>query len=931
MLDKLLELVYRITRHRAYLVVGLFVVLVVLSLIYIFPFPIRSSMLDLLPQNDPIINEYRDREKAINSIEYVTVALSIREGSALTEEQKKRELRAVAEELKPLLREIDEIETVSYQNQLSIPEQYRLIYSLNDNTIGKVEALEQEFDSHAGDLTLPGKDGGVGDSYTELLDDFDKTGMGEELDREKAKQWLTRLGDVNSEFLNRLEGLDRLSSLEEKTSTLISDLDQAWEQRRDSLVGEYFSGDNSTLLLLCRPTEPSSHNLEFSRTVTEKTKTTIRELKESPVYDETVMKVGLTGSFIINAERNDALKMDMLKTTIISSVGIMVAFFFALGSLFYSILIGFPLVVAVLFTMSWAKFSVNGFNLLSTFLPALVLGLSIDYGIHLLFRFTEERSNRESVTVAIKKTIQNQGKGIFLAALTTASVFAMLILSNSRGLVEMGIITSPGIMISFFVYLFLLPALLVVYQRWWGRREPVVLFDYRSKLRGLVDLMIKRRKTVLLLTLVISALALAGALQLRFQFTSTDVATEVESSRVEERVQGEFSGSNVNIGTSFIFFADSFGELERIGGELKELDVIRSVNSIRDFVPEGVEVRDDFLQKAEELPDLEAGLEGVKEEINSRDEYVERLESLVGDLSSAQFSMTLSSQSDLSVMINENIDQLLDVRGDLKGIDREEKLRTIDGLQQDLSYLDEQVTAARDVVEHMDNPKEIKDIFPEGLRSNYITDRGEYVMFAQVETRIYESKVLSEFIDEVENITDDYFGLPLIQSRLEDHIKRDFYVSSLFALLVIIFVLFRGIRDVRLATLATIPLFFGYLWMLGGMDVMGMNFNFINIIISPLLIGIGVDDGIHLIYRWQEEREEKSLREAILDGFSHTGLAVITTSVTTIAVFGSLLIARTPGLRILGLTALLGIGFAMVLSLTLLPVALFLAFHGDEK
>ncbi len=931
MLDKLLELVYRITRHRAYFVIGAFVALVIASLIYVFPFPIRSSMLELLPQNDPIINEYRNREDAINSIEYVTVALSIKEGSGLSEEEKKEELIAVAEELKPLLAEIDEIASVGYENKLSVPEKYRLIYSLTDRTLENVQELEGKLDSFASDVNLSGGGGNAGGSYTDLVNDFQETGMGEDLNKEKAKEWLARLEGVNSEFSDQLHALDELSELEASTSNLISELNQTWEERQESLAGEYFSNDFSTLLVLSRPTEPSSHNLEFSQVVTGKAKDAIRKLKDRPVYDEELMKVGLTGSFIMNAERNDALKMDMLKTTIISSVGIMVAFFFALGSLFYSVLIGFPLVVAVLFTMSWAKFSVNGFNLLTTFLPALVLGLSIDYGIHLLFRFAEERSNRVSVSVAVKKTIQNQGKGIFLAALTTAAVFAMLVLSSSRGLVEMGIITSPGIMISFFVYLFLLPALLVVYQRWWGRKKPMVLFDYRSKLRALVDFMIKWRKTVLFVTVVLSALALVGAFQLRFQFTSTDVATEVESSRVDERIQDEFSGSNVNVGTSFIFFADSLEELEGIGNELKELDVVRSVNSIRDFMPEEVESQDSYLQKATGLSDFEAALEELKGEVKSRDDYVGRLESLVADLSSAQFSMTLSSQSDLSVMINENVDQLLDVREELKGIDVEKKIATISALQEDVTYLDEQVAAARNVLEQADNPEKLKEVFPERLRANYITDKGEYMMFAQVETRIYESQVLTKFIEKVETISDDYFGLPLIQSRLEGHIKRDFFVSSLFALLVISLVLFRGVRNVRLALLATIPLFFGYLWMLGGMDVLGMNFNFINIIISPLLIGIGVDDGIHLIYRWQEERKDKDLREAILDGFSHTGLAVVTTSVTTIAVFGSLLIARTPGLRILGLTALLGIGFAMVLSLTVLPVALFLAFNGDEK
>lgn len=931
MLDKLLKLVYRITRHRAYLVIGVFLILVLLSLIYIFPFPIRSSMLDLLPQDDPLINEYREREEAINSTQYVTVALSIREGSDLSETESKEELLSLAEALTPMLKSVDEIETVNYGNRLGIQEKYRLLYSINEKTAQEIESLEKEFTSFIRDLSLSQSNSAGTASYSELMNEFKTTGMGGDLNKRESLDWLSKLAEVNQNFLTQLGALDNLFTLNKSTENLLADLDRVWSERQDETAGEYFSEDYSTLLVLASPTEPASHNLEFSRKVTNESKAVIDKLKKKPVYDEDFMKIGLTGSFVQNAERNNALTADMFKTTIISSIGIMIAFFFALGSLFYSILIGFPLVVAVLFTLSWSKFAVNGFNLITTFLPALVLGLSIDYGIHLLFRFAEERTDRGTVSDAVKKTIMNQGKGIFLAALTTASVFAMLILSSSRGLVEMGIITSPGIMISFFVYLFLLPSLLVVYQRWWGRRKPVVLFNYRAKLRGLVDYTLRWKKTVLVVTIIISVLAFVGATQLRFQFTNTDVSTEVESTRVNRRIQKEFSESNVNIGTSFIFFADSLTELDSIGGKLQEIDVVKSVNSIEDFMPGDVEVDRSYFQQAGQLSDFNEVLSSLKNEMKHRDEYVGRLEGLIGDLSSAQFSMTLSSQSDLSVELNESMDQLLEIRKKLKGIDPQKKVETINSLQGNIDELSNGLAAARGVIDDLDDPKKLKEIFPGTLSDNYLTDKGEYIMFAQVETRIYESQILRNFIDEVEGISDEYFGLPLIQSRLEDHIKRDFFVSSLFALVVISFVLFRGIRNVRLAVLATIPLIFGYLWMLGGMEVMGMNFNFINIIISPLLIGIGVDDGIHLIYRWQEESKNKGLREAILDGFSHTGLAVITTSVTTIAVFGSLLIARTPGLRMLGLTALLGIGFAMVLSLTVLPAALFLAFEGDEK
>ncbi|MFP4647397.1 MAG: MMPL family transporter [Candidatus Acetothermia bacterium] len=110
-----------------------------------------------------------------------------------------------------------------------------------------------------------------------------------------------------------------------------------------------------------------------------------------------------------------------------------------------------------------------------------------------------------------------------------------------------------------------------------------------------------------------------------------------------------------------------------------------------------------------------------------------------------------------------------------------------------------------------------------------------------------------------------------------------------------------------------------------------MNFNFINLTISPLLIGIGIDNGLHLLHRWREEDTEDGKKESIEVVFSRTGLAIATTSLTTIAVFGSLLIARTPGLRVLGFTALMGVGFTMLFSLTALPAILALAFPDRDQ
>ncbi len=927
MLDKLLEHVYRLVRYRAYWVIGLFLVLVVLALTYLFPFPIRSSLLDLLPQNDPLINEYRERQGTINNTQNLTVVLSHAGGDELSREERKDQLLALADVVAPRIAEIPEIESVSYRGDEMTPEKYELLYSLNDRTLEEIRNLENELRGFSTDFPSP--DGlESGDLYGDLISDYERMSSADSLSEDRMKQMLSRLEDRNEFALAGLDSSGELGRWDGKLSNLREDLRAVREERERELGRKYLSDDSSTLLVQAKPRHAESHNIKFSDRLTRAAEEAISEVKQGEVYRSGNYEIGLTGSFVTNSQRNEALRDDMLKTTIVSSLAVMVAFFFALGSLFYSVLVAFPLVVAVLLTLSWAKFSVGGFNLLTTFLPALVLGLGIDYGIHLLFRFSEERLGDVTVSKAIRITILKKGKGTFIAALTTSAVFTTLIFSRSQGLVEMGIITSLGILISFLVYIFLLPSLIVAYQRWCRRRRTVELFDYRSTLTGIVQNAIKYRKPLLLVALIISGLALFGALQLNFQFSNNNVSTEVESIRIQEDVQQQFGSSEVNIGPSFAFFPDSLEEMRQLEAELNDMDEVKSVNSIGDYLPEDFGNVDGSIIETEKIDEIQSVLSVLQDVLEDRETKVEQLESLVSDLSSAQLSSTLSSRSEMTVQLNKVIDQLLEVRKKLRSLDREELLVTVESLRNHLKSLKAQLEP---VDELLTGEAGITQALPDEVRLALTTERGEFVVIAGVEKSIYESENLNKFVKQVSNFSEDYFGLPLIQYQLEGHIRHDFIVSTSLAVLMISFILYFGIGDFKLSLLAVVPLVIGYLWMLGGMKVLGMNFNFINIIISPLLIGIGVDDGLHLIYRWREEDLEGGLASSIKSAFSHTGLAVVTTSLTTIVVFGSLFIARTPGLRILGGTSLLGIGFAMVLSLSVLPAALYLAFKRNEE
>jgi hypothetical protein len=89
-----------------------------------------------------------------------------------------------------------------------------------------------------------------------------------------------------------------------------------------------------------------------------------------------------------------------------------------------------------------------------------------------------------------------------------------------------------------------------------------------------------------------------------------------------------------------------------------------------------------------------------------------------------------------------------------------------------------------------------------------------------------------------------------------------------------------------------------------------------------MIIGIGVDYGLHVVHRYREERMGGGGAAAVEAGLIETGNAVVVAALSTIVGFGSLATSHYPGLRSVGLVAILGAAFTALVAITLLPALL---------
>jgi len=146
---------------------------------------------------------------------------------------------------------------------------------------------------------------------------------------------------------------------------------------------------------------------------------------------------------------------------------------------------------------------------------------------------------------------------------------------------------------------------------------------------------------------------------------------------------------------------------------------------------------------------------------------------------------------------------------------------------------------------------------------------------------------------------------------------------SLGAIVVLVLIHFRSVLTL---VLTLIPVALGSLWLGGLMGFFGIPLNPANIMTLPLVIGIGVTNGIHILNRFAEEQTPNILARS-------TGKAVLVSGLTAIAGFGSLILAKHRGIQSLGMVMSIGIATCMIAGLTFLPALLNLLLRktGQER
>jgi predicted RND superfamily exporter protein len=208
---------------------------------------------------------------------------------------------------------------------------------------------------------------------------------------------------------------------------------------------------------------------------------------------------------------------------------------------------------------------------------------------------------------------------------------------------------------------------------------------------------------------------------------------------------------------------------------------------------------------------------------------------------------------------------------------------------------------------------------PPSLTENWVKEKdGGLVFLIRVTAKgdIYDEKYRTALVEDLSVYNGNISGQAIMWPKLLDNITGDVINVSIYAAIPILLITFIGLRKKNplYALIAFVPVLCGIFGILALYRFLDIQLNFISVIVMPLIIGIGIDDGIHIVHRYLEEGKASMSRV-----INSTGKAVFLTTATTCLAFSSFIFAQHPGMQSLGRVPVLGLTLCFIASVTFVP------------
>lgn len=624
-------------------------------------------------------------------------------------------------------------------------------------------------------------------------------------------------------------------------------------------------------------------------------------------YDEVPgVNVGLTGEPILEYDEMHQSQKDSTVATILSLVLCAIIFIVSYGETGRPLKATAALIIGLGYTMGFTTLAVGHLNILTvTFLPILI-GLAIDFGVHLITRYEEELRRGSTEHLAIQRAMVNTGMGIFTGCLTTAGAFYAMMLTDFKGIKEMGVITGTGMVLSLLPMMTMLPALILRGRQNKIDQEEHATPNVRARLERL---WLDRPMTVVGIVVVGTLVALFPMSRVYFDYN----LLHMQSAGLPAVI---FQDKLINSASKSVLFAavvaQSKEEALRLERALTNLPTVASVDSMAKFLV------GDQTQKMRLVGEVKQEVATIRFPPPDLDpvnvpELSRTLWSLNGYLGLALAEVQKENLPELEHNLSALRKSIDDLRFAMLNSDRRQAGVKLAKYQQALF---EDLRDTFRTIRNQDNSSPLtEEGLPSNLRSRFIGKNGLLLLQVYPKKDVWERREQEEFVRDVRTVAANATGTPVQLYEYTTLLKNSYIQAAYYSLGAIIIMVWVHFRKLSAVFLALVPVAVGSIWTAGLMGLFNLPFNPANIMTLPLVVGIGVTNGIHILNRFAEEQNPSLLARS-------TGKAVVVSALNTIAGFGSLIPAKHLGIRSLGIVMSLGVLMCMIAAVTFLPAIL---------
>ena len=607
----------------------------------------------------------------------------------------------------------------------------------------------------------------------------------------------------------------------------------------------------------------------------------------------------MTGSTALDYEELRSVSEANIIAIVASFVTVTIILMFGLGSfwLFFSSIL--TLIFGLIATTAFAAATVGTLNLISVAFAVLYIGLGIDFAIHLCLRYREECLRNQDNLLCLRLATRQMFRSLLLCALTTAIGFYSFMPTDYQGVAELGWIAGSGMFISLIYTFTLLPALLSLREYHpLHRGRPA---HEHPHLQQLSEIPYRYCKQILLVTVIIVVASLLNTRHLSFDDNTLNLQDPDNES--VQTMQDLLADSDTSPWYA-VLLSKNRDETRQAKKAVEQLDVVKEAIWIDDLVPADQENKLYIIDELNLLlGKLAVNNHNARIDAYARREAVKQLQAQLAQVDTARFD-----------------GQLLELKTNLQALPNNDEQRLAQLEQRLLVHLDGRIKALAAALNA--RQVDLNDIPTEVLSRWFKEDYYKLEIYPAED--LNNNAAMQRFVNELQAYNNKVIGSPVINVEAGKAVITAFKSAFAYALITISVLLLILIRVKADAVIILLSVLVGGVFTLGCMLLLNLPFNFANIIGLPLLLGIGVDSGIHITNRF---RLEHAAGKNIFMTSSSRG--VLVSSMTTICSIGNLAFSSHTGTASMGLLLTVGLISMMISTMVVLPS--FLIWQAERK